>query len=282
MTLKQNNRVMNGSSNGSNAAAIFLWVLIVIIVIIIIVWIACECSKKNKKNVKVVAFGDGNKRERSHKKSAQRKTNIPNMTQEDNHLENSSQNWSDMEMPFADSHGGGMPYESYGAHGTETNKHEANGSNFPTEEDNAARFPKNPPVPGSGGAAAGPDSVCAPAGDSKYGFNLNVNHLMPASWRGDQNCGVESEDSTQWAAYAPSKAAFDSYITTAGSARLAVNTRTAQARQTGMPNPLADMRGCGGGPPVPIGADAVLFNDSDFRQTLIYNSTGNFPELTWC
>lgn len=136
-------------------------------------------------------------------------------------------------------------------------------------------------MPGSGGAAAGPDSVCAPAGDSKHGFNLNVNHLMPASWRGEQNCGVESEDSTQWAAYAPSKAAFDSYITTAGSARLGVNTRTAQSRQTGLPNILGDaVRGGSGA--VPIGADAVLFNDSDFRQSLVYNSTGMYPELTWC
>ncbi len=199
------------STNGTNATAIFLWVLIVIIVIIIIVWIACECSNKNKKNVKVVAFGDGkNARKHTPKRKSAKPIFIdpPSMTEEDNQLggSGSGSNWSDMEMPFAD---GNVPYEPYGAGGSnqEGQQHKAYGSNFPTEQDNASRFPKNPPVPGSGGASAGPDSVCAPAGNSNHGFNLNVDSLMPASWRSNENCGAESEDSTQWAAYAPSKAA---------------------------------------------------------------------------
>ena len=75
-----------------------------------------------------------------------------------------------------------------------------------------------------------------------------------------------------------------SYITTAGSSRLSVNTRTSQARQIGLPNLVKDaVQGCGaGGPPVPIGTDAVLFNDSDLRQNAIYNSVGQYPEMAWC
>ena len=268
--------------NGTNAAAIFLWVLIVIIVILIIVWIACECSKNSGKDVKVVSFGQGNpnkmnKKNKNTPRPILKNTQKPQMQEENNELGHPSDKWDNMEKPFAMSHGGPMDYAPYGANSEMANTHAAHGSNFPTEESPNALYPKNPPV-----AGADPGSVCAPAGDSKYGYNLNVNHLMPASWRGPSECGVEDTDSTQWAAYAPSKAAFDSYITTAGSSRLAVNTRTAQARQTGLPNLLKDMVQGSGGPPVPIGANAVTFNDSDFRQTLVYNSVGSFPEMTWC
>ncbi len=242
-----------------NAAAICLWILIAIIVIVIIVWVACECSKSSSSppkpdSVAVVKYGDGKKQVKTPP--------LPS------------------EMPFA-------------AAGSSSHH-----KNFPTEElAQASRFPGNPPPPAmhssqcSSSSLDSSDSICAPAGNSKTGYNLNVESLMPASWRsGSANastsspssCGSESDDSAQWAAYAPSKAAFDSYITTAGSARLGVNTRTAKARNTGLPNLLRDAVAGGSSGPVPIGADAVLFNDSDFRQTLVYNSTGKFPDLTWC
>lgn len=113
-----------------------------------------------------------------------------------------------------------------------------------------------------------------------YAHNLNVNHLMPASWRNSQPCtSLNDTDTTQWAAYSPSKQAFDSYITSAGSARLSVNTRSALSRQTGVKNMLLDMRSPA---PVPLGSNAVIFNDSDLRQSLVYDATGLYPQLTFC
>lgn len=262
---------MGNSDSSMNAAAICLWVLIAIIIIVIIVWIACECSKggsgggsgkRPDGTVAVVKYGDGKRKEPLH-------TGVDGNS--DKYEASSS-----LEMPFA-SPSGGTTADAYS-------------NNFPTEElAKGSRFPANPPVMYSSqcSSSAGPDnsSLCAPAGNSKTGYNLNVENLMPASWRkgaSSSKCAGESDDSAQWAAYAPSKAAFDSYITTAGSARLGVNTRTAKARNTGLPNLLRDAVAGGSSGPVPIGADAVLFNDSDFRQTLVYNSTGKFPDLTWC
>jgi hypothetical protein len=273
--------------NGGNAAAIVLWIMIVVIIIILIVWISCECSKKNKTDididVRVPRGGKAPPKRKIYRPPCPAPVTLEERIEESTATVAAGSNWADMEKPFADSRGGGdgmgmMSYESYGSGGVNASKHAAYGSNFPTEEDSAARFPRNP------GTDSGPDSVCSPSGDSKHGYNLDVNHLMPASWRGGKKCGAESEDETQWAAYAPSKAAFDSYITTAGSARLAVNTRTPQARQIGLPNLVKDaVQGCGaGGAPVPIGTDAVLFNDSDLRQNAIYNSVGKFPEMAWC
>jgi hypothetical protein len=116
-----------------------------------------------------------------------------------------------------------------------------------------------------------------------YNGTLNVNKLMPASWRSAEPCSALTDtDTSQWSSYAPSKQGFDNYITTAGSARLAVNTRTAMSRQTGLPNMLKDRIQGGGGPPVPLGANAMTFNDSDLRQSLLYDATGIYPELTWC
>lgn len=269
--------------NGGNAAAIVLWILIVIIIIIIIVWISCECSKKNKKNVKVIKFGQG-----KSPNGFPRKTLEEKIEQKSDSRQKSvtRQNWSNMEKPFADSHNGNpenmITYEPYGANGGDNQGGaDAYDNNFPTQEDEAARYPKNP---GNDSGAGSDSSVCAPYGHSKHGYNLSVNHLMPASWQGGTKaCGAESEDTTQWAAYSPSKESFDKYITTAGSARLAVNTRSSSARQIGLPNLIKDaVQGHSGSAPVPIGAEAVLFNDSDLRQTAIYNSVGKYPEMTWC
>lgn len=268
--------------NVGNAAAITLWILILIIIIIVIVWIACECSKKNK-TVNVVAVEPS-------RTAASSQPHQPQQQQQHQYAYASApkNKWESLEKPFAESAnaaGDMMPYEPYGAEDPSSTQAPAHGANFPIEEDPAARFPTNPPAPGN---ALGPDSVCSPAGISKSGFNLDVNHLMPASWRGGLRggCGDEAEDTAQWAAYAPSKEAFDSYITTAGSARLSVNTRTPHARQIGLPNLVKDaVQGCGaGGAPIPIGSNAVIFNDSDLRQNAIYNSTGSFPNIqdTWC
>lgn len=138
------------------------------------------------------------------------------------------------------------------------------------------------------GGLIGPDgsnTVTANEEGMAGGYNgtLNVNNLMPASWRSAEPCSALTDtDTTQWSSYAPSKQGFDNYITTAGSARLAVNTRTAMSRQTGLPNMLKDSLQGGGGPPVPMGSNAMTFNDSDLRQSLLYDATGVYPSLTWC
>jgi len=246
---------MGHHSSSNTVAAVVLWVLIIIIVIIIIVFVACECSK-DKTNVEVVKFGQG-KKSPVAKRTKKSQTNAGKIPKE-------------YEVPFAEANAYDM--------------------NFPVQEQRGgSRYPQNEPIDptpmahknsGNGGYD---DPFCEE--EDAHGYNLNVNHLMPASWRNDQSaCGAESEDQAQWTAFAPSKTAFDNYITTAGSSRLAVNTRSAQARQIGLPNLVKDAVQGGGGAPVPIGSDAVLFNDSDFRQTLIYNSTGKYPNIQdqWC
>lgn len=228
-----------------SAAAISLWVLVIIIVIGIIIWMACMyCGQsKNKRQVRAVVIEEPR----------------------DNR--------------FASAHDSG----NWGAPSTSSTAPDdlapAVDPGFPVQEDDATRFPHNRDLDGG---LNGGDPFCASSG--KGGLELDVNHLMPASWRTDSksSCGAETEDDTYWTAYAPSKEAFNNYLTTAGSARLAVNSRSALARVTGLPNLLRQGFQSAGSGPVPISSDAVLFNDSDFRQTLVFNSTGSYPQLPWC
>lgn len=284
--------------NAESIAAITLWVLIAAVVIALIVWISCECAKScgggntiavqsgcdSDTAAVVVRHKDtgGSKQEQHKNNGGMSKGGSGASNASSSPPPHKSSNWDDMEQPFAS----GQPplaYHPYG--GDKGSAASAHGANYPTEESEAARFPRNPPMEGSDVAPI--DSVCAPANGSKHGYNLDVDHLMPSGWRDNNgNCGSESIDSTQWAAYAPSKESFRNYNTTAGAARLSVNTRNPTARTIGLPNLVADaVRGCGaGGPAVPIGDSAVLFNDSDLRQNAIYNSIGKYPNIqdTWC
>jgi len=242
--------------DSTNVASLILWLVIIAIIVVVIVWIVCACQNNEQANVKqveVVSFNAGKEQQE----------------QSGGQPENS------METPF--SQGDNLAYYPFGKHNEEHAS--AHHANFPTEEDPAARFPQNPD-----NGVQPYNSVCGTNAGDQYGYSLDVNHLMPASWRGNEACGSESVDETQWAAYAPSKAAFDSYITTAGSARLGVNTRNPQSRKIGLPNLVADaVRSCGtGGAPVPIGAENVLFNDSDMRQSAVYEASGKYPVMTWC
>lgn len=130
---------------------------------------------------------------------------------------------------------------------------------YPNEEDMSSKYPRG----------------CANAG-ADQGYQLNIDSLMPASWKGARNCGDNTADNTQWARYAPSKQSFDRYIQAAGSSRLSMNTRSPLGRQTGIPLLLRQ------GPPVPISAQEFPFLDSGFRQDLVYRQLGRYPNSTSC
>jgi hypothetical protein len=121
---------------------------------------------------------------------------------------------------------------------------------------------------GGGGSAA-----------ASKGF-LDMNTLMPQNWRseGDVGSGCSGDASTlgaqTWAKFAPTKAAFNQYITAAGSARLGVNTR--------IKTPGGVRSLLRGGAPVPITASEIIFQDSSFRQDLLQNATGIYPTLGMC
>lgn len=131
---------------------------------------------------------------------------------------------------------------------------------YPNEESLSSRYPRG----------------CGATG-SMQGYTMNVDSLMPASWKSScsgasQSMGADS----QWAKYAPSKKAFDRYITAAGSVRLALNTRSPLGRQVGTSLLLRQ------GAPVPLGSSEMPFHDSSFRQDLMYQETGRYPSSSSC
>lgn len=117
-------------------------------------------------------------------------------------------------------------------------------------------------------------------GNSSSSSLIEVDKLMPASWRGPVETGAcapgEREDETEWTKYAPSKQSFNKYITAAGSARLSLNTRSPMGRQIGIANPLRP------GVAVPLGGYQSDFLDTDMRQSLIYDATGMYPQSIAC
>jgi len=112
---------------------------------------------------------------------------------------------------------------------------------------------------------------------SPSSYDMNLSALMPASWRGAGNCGAVDADGEQdeWSKYAPSKESFQNYITAAGSARLGMNTRVRNPTG-GVANLLRPA------PPVPMSASDITFNDSSFRQDLVYDSLGAYPTQVHC
>jgi hypothetical protein len=290
----------------ANAGVILLWVFIIIIIVIIIVWVTCECMRRKPVvKGKVVTYGDGKNSRYGNKENhaAMGNNNSSNnisetSTPDDQEFRSplparpmsqapvrqmeqppaaASGAYDHMEQPFAmGSSSTPMAYHPWGAanSGKVGPGSNAYARNWPTEEDPAARYPRNPgDGPGGNGNVPSPDETC---NAQNWGYHLNVDHLMPASWRGPEQCGVESEDTAEWAKYAPSKEAFDRYITASGSARLGVNTRSSMARQIGIPNLLR------GGAPMPLSTYESQFLDSDNRQSLIFSATGQWPSSTNC
>lgn len=299
-------------SGGHSAVTIILIILgtiFAIMILICVIWCICECVKNNKKKElerkrrgsKTIQFEFGEDKGSGEngfeqliengRKSLQTafdntskwfKDTFDNKQKEKSFSESAeaplTQINSKKSVKFSDN------YADTTANNTAENKQQQH-PQHPQQQDHAFGDAGSELAVMSPGTYMNRASNCDPdwaADNSSYANNLNVNHLMPASWRNEKPCtALNDTDTTEWAAYAPSKQAFDSYITTAGSARLSVNTRSAISRQTGMPNPLLDLRG-GGGPPVPIGSNAMTFNDSDARQSIMYDATGIYPELNWC
>lgn len=145
-------------------------------------------------------------------------------------------------------------YFQYGKHAGATYD-----AGYATAEDHAGQFAEG----------------CGAAGASS-GYELNIDSLMPASWKGTKNCGDASASNAQWAKYAPTKEAFDKYISVMGSARLSMNTRSPLARQVGMPLLIRQS------PPVPVSARDYAWGDSSFRQDLVFRQTGRFPVSVGC
>ena len=82
---------------------------------------------------------------------------------------------------------------------------------YPNAENEASKYPRG----------------CASQG-AHHGYELSIDSLMPASWKQQgSKCATQGTGAvSQWSKYAPSKAAFDRYITAAGSVRLGLNTRS--------------------------------------------------------
>ena len=113
---------------------------------------------------------------------------------------------------------------------------------------------------------------------------IDLNDLMPSGWRREATNGYGQQlitggqaDNSGWSATVPSREQYERYNMTAGSARLALNTRwkspTGSMQET-LPGRLP--------PPIPVGTGEVDFNDSDARQSMIYNSTGFWPTKENC
>jgi hypothetical protein len=134
-------------------------------------------------------------------------------------------------------------------------------ASYPNEEDMSSLYPRGCPA------------------SQQAGYELNVNSLMPAAWRsspGMSGCSGAAVDGSQWTKYAPTKQAFDRYITAQGSARLQLTTRSPLGRQVGVPDLLRQA------PPMPLAAEQVVFNDSGMRLDNVFRATGRYPESTSC
>ena len=112
---------------------------------------------------------------------------------------------------------------------------------------------------------------------------LELLELMPAFWRPgmENNVGGPGQIGTQGSRptgelLSPSREMYERYQMTAGSARLALNTR--------WKSPCGNVETLPGRlmPPVPVGTGTIEFNDSDARQSMIYNSTGFWPGKESC
>ena len=238
---------------GHNGAAIALIVLAVILGIILIVGVSCACMKPKWGGF--AAYGLG-------QKDAKKRRNITGVADTPSSVATRPVGSATDRPPRSAPRQLERPYASHAP---------AHDGMWPDSSSDYARYPKMESEYGRGTLTDAPTTD-----DLGYGPTMNVDKLMPASWRKGPSCGQLSEDEAEWARYAPSPGAFDRYITAAGSARLGLNTRSPLARITGTPNLLRQA------PKVPIGAFQSEFLDSDWRQSLIFNATGNYPESINC
>lgn len=159
-------------------------------------------------------------------------------------------------------HSGSVPHAS----GQPTYKYQSShySDNYPDETD-----PHN--LQGKGTYGCSPDHHTGP-GD----YQLNVQNLLPGSWREGADCDAD-HDKSQWHAYAPKPEAFANAVQTAGSARLSQNTRSSHARITGLRNPLRSSA------VLPLHHHEVSpFNGSSLRDDILHDATGYYPASSHC
>lgn len=123
--------------------------------------------------------------------------------------------------------------------------------------------------PGQGGQCA-PDTNTSGPGD----YLMDPETLLPGSWRkggSNTSCPEGTDPNSQWTKYAPSREAYERYITASSSARLSVNTRNAINRITGTPVLLRSATF------TPLSHSSYTFNDSSLRQDQIADATGIYP-----
>lgn len=255
---------------GLNGAAIALIILAVLLGIILIVGVSCACMKPKLSGFGV--YGMGQNEHKKHKGVADTPSSIYNRpigSSTDRSFTNMP--GEVLERPYAAGQVARSNAPVQAEYPYASSHAPAHDGMWPDSSSECARYPKMESEYGRGVVTDAPT-----LDDFGYGPTMSVDKLMPASWRKGPGCGELSEDEAEWARYAPSAGAFDRYITAAGSARLALNTRSPLARITGTPNLLRQA------PKIPIGAFQSEFLDSDWRQSLIFNATGNYPESIDC
>lgn len=120
------------------------------------------------------------------------------------------------------------------------------------------------------------DSASLTSDGSPGEYDLNLNSLMPAGWSQASGCGAGESDG-QWGKFAPNKQQFEQYITASGSARYGMNTRTQ--------NPTGGIQGLTNliwPVATPVDGAEIPFNDSSFRQDLVYDSLNFYPAQAQC
>lgn len=106
---------------------------------------------------------------------------------------------------------------------------------------------------------------------------MNINQLLPAAWRpGNAQIASQMGGDALWSKYAPTRAAFDQYISAGGSARMRLTTRSPAGRIVGQTDYLRSPV------PAPLTADVFPFSDSSLRMDLVQRATGRYPTSTNC
>lgn len=122
----------------------------------------------------------------------------------------------------------------------------------------------------------GEDSASLTSDGAPGDYQLSLNSLMPAGWGQSAGCGADATDG-QWGKFAPTKQQFEQYITASGSARYGMNTRTQ--------NPTGGVQGLTNliwPVAAPVTGGEIPFNDSSFRQDLVYDSMNFYPAQAAC
>jgi len=122
----------------------------------------------------------------------------------------------------------------------------------------------------------GEDSASLTSDGAPGDYQLSLNSLMPAGWGQSAGCGADATDG-QWGKFAPTKQQFEQYITASGSARYGMNTRTQ--------NPTGGVQGLTNliwPVAAPVTGGEIPFNDSSFRQDLVYDSLNFYPAQAAC